>query len=317
MGEVITKADVSRFTFHDYRVKDWDPGTFPALFRCADEASKNAQKWYLRWAGVNLGLLVLGAVVGSISLPDTAQKRIIHAIAAGCFFLSLATSILLATRRWEKVWYTGRAVAESVKTLTWKFMTGADPFSTELNAREAVESFTNTLRELVRENGQIAAALSTDNALGDQVTELMTGLREAAVGVKRDLYLAQRVNEQQAWYASNSKKNRKTRNIWFGLLVSFQALALASAIYLVVYPTFPWRAAAVFTTLASATVAWGQFKRYQELAQAYGLAAQELSLIAARGPHIGTREQLARFVNDAETAISREHATWVARRETK
>jgi hypothetical protein len=84
-----------------------------------------------------------------------------------------------------------------------------------------------------------------------------------------------------------------------------------------VYPAFPWKAATVFSTLASATVAWGAIKRYQELAQAYGLAAQELSLIAARAPHVGTEVELARFVNDAETAISREHAMWVARRETK
>lgn len=298
-------------------VKGWDPSKFPALYRCADDASKHAQQWYLRWVRINLGLLVLGALVGSISLTDVGQKRVTQAVVATCFFLSLCTTILLATRRWEKVWYSGRAVAESVKSLTWKFMSGADPFSVTLGAAEAVKRFTETLAELMRENRHLAAAFCREDATSDQVTPLMTEMRAATVDVVRDAYLAQRVNDQQVWYGNSSVANARYRNIWFALLVLCQGAALAAAIFLIVNPEFPWKASAVFSTLASATIAWGQLKRYQELAQAYGLAAQELGFIAARAPHVRTREELARFVNDAETAISREHATWVARRETR
>ena len=118
------------------------------------------------------------------------------------------------------------------------------------------------------------------------------------------------------WYAKNATSNRTYGNVWFALLVLFEAAAGIAAILLTIYPASSWRATAVFSALASATVAWSQVKRFRELAQAYGLAAQELSLISARAPHVGTREQLARFVNDGETAISREHSSWVARRET-
>lgn len=300
-----------------YVVKDFDRSTFPALYRCADDASTGAQQWYIRWVRVNLGLLVAGAFVGSIGFSDVGHKRFVQVITAICFFLALATTILLANRRWERIWYAGRAVAESVKTLTWKFMAGADPFAVTLPSAEAVERFTNSLQELLQENKHLAVALCGPDATGEQVTGEMTRCREAAVGVLRDIYLAQRVNNQQTWYSNKAAENRKHRNIWFALLVLFQACAGIAAIVLAITPTFPWRATAVFSTLASVTVAWGQMKRFQELAQAYGLAAQELSLISARGPHIGTREELARFVNDAETAISREHSTWVSRRETK
>ena len=300
-----------------YCVKDWDRSTFPALYRCADDASCHAQQWYVRCVGINLVLLVMGALVGSINPSDIGHKQMVQGVAATCFFLALGMTILLANRRWERVWYAGRAVAESVKSITWKFIAGADPFPTTLLPGEAVELFTNTLGELLQENRHLAAALSGKEADGEQVTTHMTGCREAAVGVLRDVYLAQRVNEQQKWYAYNAATNKRYQNIWFALLVLFQAGAGIAAVLLTINPTFPWRATAMFGTLASATVAWGQVKRFQELAQAYGFAAQELSLISARGPHVGTREQLARFVNDAETAISREHSTWVARRETK
>lgn len=300
-----------------FAVKDWDPSKFPSLYRCADDASKSAQRCYLRWVRINLGLLILGAFVGSISGSDVAHKRVIQSVAATCFFLSVCTTVLLASRRWEKIWYSGRAVAESVKSLTWKFMAGADPFSVELVGADAVRQFTDTLAELMRENRHLAATFCGQHATAEYVTPLMTEMRGAAVGVVRDVYLSQRVNDQQVWYAESSAANQRYRNIWFAMLVLFQGAALATAIFLIVNPTFPWRASAVFTTLASATIAWGQLKRFQELAQAYGLAALELGFIAVRAPHVRTRADLARFVNDAETAISREHAMWVARRETK
>jgi len=300
-----------------FKVKDFDPRSFPELYRSADDASLRAQRSYIKWFRLNLSLLILGAVVGSISFNDFGYKRTAQIIAAITFFLAMGTTILLATRHWERIWYAGRAVAESAKSLTWKFMCGADPFPLALQTKEAVASFTGSLQELLNENKQLSVALCLEEHNGEQVTRSMSGLRESAVGVRRDVYLSQRVNEQEAWYASKSEDNRKYRNIWFTLLIVFQIAAGAAAVTLAVYPEFPWRATAVFSTLASATVAWGQMKRYQELAQAYRLAARELSFIAARGLYVETNEDLARFVNDAETAISREHAMWVARRETK
>ena len=212
---------------------------------------------------------------------------------------------------------TGRTVAESAKSVTWKLLCGAEPFRLELGPRRLLRDSLMRCKNCSTRTSNSRLRSVVQNPAREQVTAFMSGLRESATGVRRDVYLSQRVNEQQAWYARKSAVNRKHRNVWFTLLVIFQAAAGAAAVILAINPTFQWRATAVFRTLASATVAWGRIKRYQELAQAYGLAAQELSLIAARGPFIGNPEELARFVNDAETAISREHAMWVARRETK
>jgi hypothetical protein len=300
-----------------FEVKPFDRISFPALYRCADDASSSGQKWYIRWVTINLLLLFAGALVGSIGLTEVESKRLANTITAIIFFGAVGVTILLATRRWEKIWYAGRAVAESAKSLTWKFACAADPFPSTMSYRESVELFTTSLKELLSEHKQLAPLLAGPNATGEQITSYMEGLRNAAVGVRRDVYLAQRVNDQQLWYARKSAANRNFRNFWFCFLVLFQMAAGGAAVLLAVYPAFPWKAPAVFSTLASATVAWGAMKRYQELAQAYGLAAQELSLIAARATHIRTEAELARFVNDAETAISREHAMWVARRETK
>jgi hypothetical protein len=300
-----------------FAVKPFDRRSFPALYRCADDASSTGQKWYVRWVTINLSLLFSGALAGSLGLADVESQRVVNTIAAVFFFSAVGVTILIATRRWERTWYAGRAVAESAKSLTWKFVCSADPFPPTMSYQEALGLFTTSLGELLNENKQLASLLAGPDAAEQQVTSYMDGLRSAAIGVKLDTYLSQRVVEQQAWYSQKSADNRKKRNVWFVLLVAFQMAAGGAAVLLAVCPAFPWRAATVFSTLASATGAWGAMKRYQEIAQAYGLAAQELSLIAARAPFVGTEVELARFVNDAETAISREHAMWVARRETK
>lgn len=298
-------------------VKAFDRTAFPSLYRCADDASASGQTWYLRWVTINLSLLLIGAVAGSIGLTDSGNKRIINTMAAIIFFGAVGVTILIATRRWERIWYAGRAVAESTKSLTWKFVCAADPFPLSMPPQDALELFTTSLRELLSENKHLAALLAGPDATEPQVTTYMVGLRSAAVGVKRDVYLSQRVSEQQVWYSRKSADNRRRRNVWFFLLVAFQMAAGGAAVLIAVYPAFPWKAATVFSTLASATVAWGAIQRYQELAQAYGLAAQELSFIASRAPYVTTAAELSRFVNDAETAVSREHAMWVARRETR
>src|SRR5437868_737143 len=103
-----------------FTVSDFNPASFPLLYRSADNASLSGQRWYLRWVIANLFLLLVGAGVGSISFADNDQKRIVHVITAVVFFVATGTSILLATRRWERIWYAGRAVAESAKSLSWK-----------------------------------------------------------------------------------------------------------------------------------------------------------------------------------------------------
>ena len=70
----------------------------------------------------------------------------------------------------------------------------------------------------------------------------------------------------------------------------------------------------VFATLAIAATAWLQTRQFQTLATSYGIAGQELGVIAIRLPHIDTESAWSAFVRDAEAAISREHTLWLTRR---
>ncbi|HKS77072.1 MAG TPA: DUF4231 domain-containing protein, partial [Terriglobales bacterium] len=140
-----------------YQVKKWDREKFPALHRCADDASKDAQCRYLLWIAFNLALLILGSIEGAYHgiSPSTRIASLI--ISGGSFFLGISVSLLLAYMRWERVWFSGRAVAESVKSLAWKFSIGADPFPTSLPLKDALDRLTAQFRELMKDHKDLAA----------------------------------------------------------------------------------------------------------------------------------------------------------------
>jgi hypothetical protein len=88
------------------------------------------------------------------------------------------------------------------------------------------------------------------------------------------------------------------------------ALALVSII---------WSPAAnmlgVVTTVVSCVVAWTQIRRFSELAHSYAFTSHEIGLLQPKAAAVKTDDELARFVADCETAFSREHTMWRARRE--
>jgi hypothetical protein len=67
---------------------------------------------------------------------------------------------------------------------------------------------------------------------------------------------------------------------------------------------------------AGAALTWMQLKRFQELSTAYSLTAHEISLLRGYSQDVSTDAKFSAFVNDAESAFSREHTQWQARRQT-
>jgi hypothetical protein len=286
---------------------------FPSLYRAADVASAKAQRRYLRWIATNIVLMIVGAGIGSMPVAGDEGRQAVRSVSATCLILSLGVSGLLAAGKWERTWFAARAVAESVKSLSWKFVAGSEPFPSAMKDTDAEFALLGAMRELLKARPHLGPSLRSEH--GGQITPVMSKLRAAPPAEIRDAYDAERVEEQRRWYAGKAATNAKSRTTWFALFVAFQSLAVVFSVRFALNPSATWPAPALFTTLASTAAAWGQVKRFQEHAQAYGYAADELSMISTRSRQVATRADLGRFVNDAETAISREHSSWVARRE--
>jgi hypothetical protein len=282
----------------------------PALFRAADRASAVGQRRYLWLIRLNLSLMVLGALITSISI---AAANTVLAL-AGAAVLSAGTLLSVLTRAtaYHKEWYGGRAIAESVKTLAWRYMMRAEPYAGEVPSTQADASFIEHLRYILQQRQWLGAALVDLDGSVDQITERMRAIRAQPLEPRKAIYLHERIEDQQQWYAQKAANNRHAATRWFALLVVCQVCAVAAAVLVVWLRSV--NLAAIFAAGATAVVAWMQVKQYEDLAQAYGLTSNELSFLRPRCNSIESDEQLSTFVIDVENAISKEHTLWVARR---
>lgn len=285
---------------------------FPSLFQVADGTSINSQICYTRLIRADLILLVIGALLSSITVENPEIKMWMNIVGAILLLLAFFISLGLRFTRYEKVWYGGRAVAESVKTISWRYMTTAEPFSSNLAAADVDQLFTNRLQEILTERRNLAVDFAENMA--DQISQRMKTVRALSFADRKEVYLRDRVREQRSWYSTKSGLNRSSEQkfFWFAIVIQFIAFALAA--YQIKNPN-ALNLAAVFAAGTTSIFSWMQIRKFQELAQVYALTAQELGFVDARSTAVTNDQELSSFVSDSENAISREHTMWVARRD--
>jgi len=229
------------------------------------------------------------------------------------FFGSLLLFIYGQYQDFQGRWYKARALAESVKTATWRLIMSAEPF-TEVAQEANLEKFRKLLTELLDENKGIGAHLGGEWSDQDEITPEMSGTLGQSFEVKRDRYLEERIDDQRKWYAKKSGDNRRASRKYFGLLCGAYGIAIILLLVRIGAPQTPYLPIEVFAVIASSIIGWKEIKRFDELVSSYGLAAHELGIIKSRYTSVTDEAHLSSFVADAENAFSREHTQWAARR---
>jgi hypothetical protein len=288
---------------------------YPALFRAADVASLKAQRTYLRLTKDSLMLLVAGAGLAAVSSAFESAKPAFAIASAVLLALALVLTTYLKTSKLDQIWYGGRAVAESVKSMTWRYLAGADPYSVGSAAAEADKKFLLELGSIVKERKQLAFGFGGEFAQEPHISQRMRELRGMSFEERKSTYVTERILDQRRWYGNQAASNRSRENKYFIAIVISQLFALVTAIALVRWPESNLKLTGLFTSLASAVMAWLQMKQHKELAQSYSVAEIELGFIQDQAQHVVNDRDLSDFVGDAENAISREHTLWVARRD--
>ncbi|MFY7819709.1 MAG: DUF4231 domain-containing protein [Rhodoluna sp.] len=282
---------------------------FPALYRAADAASNSAQATFLRAQQLNFVFLVGGAVCAL--LEPTRELAIASAM---CFLSSLGIYAYIQQRGFQAIWYRARALAESVKTATWRLVMGAQPFDQE-DERVRLEAFRQLLSELLRQNQGIGKYLTGGWSGEDQVTPALLTTMRADFNVKKQIYLKNRIDDQRQWYTTKSVSNERASRHFFTLICLAYGIAIILLLFKIASPDLQYLPIEVLAVVATSLIAWKQLKRFDELASAYSLTAHELGIIKSRFSAVENRDALAAFVSDAENAFSREHTQWAARRD--
>ena len=283
----------------------------PALYQAADKNSMEAQTWFLRATAAELSMVVIAATAGAFTWvaggPDWAGV-----IAASAFVTAIILRVYLLTNRPERTWYDGRAVAESAKNLAWRYAVGANPFRLDTMTKAQADAvLVNRLRELL--SGMTGLHLVPPSDAAEQISQNMRTLRTRPLQERKAVYKEGRIEDQQKWYSRKSRWNRKRARVWSAALLIIEIVGVVAAI-LKAAGVLEVDLLGVAGALVAAGVSWLQAKQHSNLAESYSVAAQELAAIKAQISSQDTEEAWARFVKEAEEAISREHTLWKASR---
>ena len=288
---------------------------YPALFLDANAASAKAKGSYLNLTKGTLVLLVLGAALAATSAAVDARRSALAVTSALVLGLSAFFTIFLKATRPEHYWYAARAVAESVKSMTWRYVMGAEPYFIDLPTADAERKFLLGLSSIAKERKELAPVLGGRFVDIPQISEMMRKIRSSSLEERVSIYLSERIKNQRKWYGQQTSYNRSAENRYFVFILVFQFLALAAAILLVSHPESRVKLTGLFTSLAGALIAWLQLNQHKELAQSYCVTSLDLGLVQEQAQYIKNDRDLSDFVGDAENAISREHTLWIARRD--
>jgi len=283
--------------------------TLPGLYQSADRASLGAQSTYFWGLRLYLFLLVIAALV-SYLWPDNSYGVIASVL---LFLITLGILIYLRVNRPDDQWYNCRAVAESVKTRSWRWCMRAEPYGDASDKQVVAKQFINDLKAILKQNRSLSEVLQSGEGIKEPISPTMEHIRKLSVEERLELYKTQRIDNQANWYSLKSIFNKKRARQWFWVSVFLHGLAICFLIYRVKDPTFKLPVEVV-ATAAGAVLTWLQAKKHNELNSSYALTAHEIMLIKGEALSVKTEKELSEFVFNSETAFSREHTQWAARK---
>jgi len=283
----------------------------PPLFHAADSSSLEAQRYFLRATKIRLWGLILAALFGLFEwkfFGPPVDFAGVFAAVAFCFVLAAEAYLLQAKP--ERTWYEGRAAAESVKTLSWRYAVGGAPFNIAVETESAVKNLylerLRSLFDVVKDLDLVAPTSSQE-----QLTEPMRKARSLSLDERKKIYEIDRVQNQQDWYQSKARIHKQSANLWTMALIGFEFVGVIFGI-LKAIGVCEMDILTFSGVLVGAVATWLQAKQFRTLATAYTVTALELASIRSKIKDQLDEASWATFVDNAEEAFSREHTLWKA-----
>lgn len=278
--------------------------TYPPAFALADEAAMAAQRRFLAATLAQLILVVTAGIVGTFTWALDRYDAAAFIVAA-IFAVTALVRLRVTRSSLVERWHDGRAGAESMKTLSWRYAVGGAPFGAD--EEDCAEAFGRRMSDVL--SGLPGLGLAGD-ASDLRPTEAMELLREEPLETRRDAYLSERVRDQQHWYARKARWNRRRARFWGATILVLHLVAAGGAV-LKGLGLLQIDAFGIAAAIIGSVAAWVATKQHSALSASYSVAARELEAVSAQWPG-GAEYAWAAFVADAEEAISREHTMWLA-----
>ena len=287
---------------------------YPALYRASDAAAQRFRKLFLWTHKCQLVSLAVGGLAGAFSLGGgAALSAWVYGIVAVSLFAGFILALISRAMAYEALWFDCRAISESIKTATWRYVSKAPPFDEE---KEPVARFLQELKRIRHARPEATSHLGALlDASGAEITVQMADMRNAALEQRVAVYVEHRIHNQRLWYTTQANHHAHSAAFWLWAVLGMQALAVVAAVVIAIWGRRPYDIIAMLTTLAAIGVAWDRGRRNSELSRSYSLSAQELSASEALAAEVPVDKAFARLVEQVEGAISQEHTLWCAQRD--
>lgn len=289
-------------------VRRMERAEYPSLYQSASEASGQAQSSFYFAFRLNLLLLVCASALSFANIAHWAAAT----IQALILLAALVCSAYLLIQKPDKHWYNSRATAESIKSITWRYISKAEPYDCPDAMADSL--FLERIRELVKQNKEIAHLLNT-HLEKPLISDAMRLHRKGSLDERRKLYFDGRIQDQLEWYAAKARSNKRMAARYFSGLLACNACAVTFAVVRIRYPAVANWPTDIFVTSAAALLSWTQSKRFSELSASYTLTANDIALVKEQAFSPSSDREFSEFVGDAENAFSREHTQWLARKD--
>jgi hypothetical protein len=192
-------------------------------------------------------------------------------------------------------------------------MMNAHPFQESDSVEKRFVAELQEIRKAMPDSAKHLASQMDGSA--SAITDFMRQLRRHPYDERKQFYIESRLRDQKKWYSDKANMNARSGERWFWLTAGFQIIAVMIAIITIAIGSLRFNFIPALMAFAAVVAAWSQMKRYDELAKAYALAAQELIELEAIAENLNQESSFPQFVEQVEGAISREHTMWCARRD--
>jgi hypothetical protein len=292
---------------------------FPAIYIAASECSAKAQAQFFLALRLELVLLLVSAVIPLLGIShwSIALLQVVVLIAA----LTCTLFLRQGKDKPDRIWYQARALAESIKTMTWRYVSKAEPYTADVAGADVDRAFLENLKQLEKDN-QLPARYRPLSANEDSITKTMRKLRAAPRDERKKYYLEHRIDDQLQWYERKCRINNRLAYRFNIAVVACYAVAIVLAMTRIQFPAVQGLQTGVFITAAVVVMSWMQAKRFSELAASYSQTGSDIKHVKEvmkaddREGNMNSDQAFSSFVGDAENAFSREHTQWIARRDS-
>ena len=285
---------------------------YPAIYKEADNISNKTQSNYLGILFIFLCMLFFSSLLFTY-FNEIIVFKIVNIVIV---FLIVILSFVFHFNNFQGKWYNARAVAESIKTISWRYAVKAEPYNVPDN--DAKTSFIKAIKHIIDMNHDFKECIEAEYSSSTQhnIPNNLTAVRLLSLQERINFYQINRVSEQKDWYTKKSLINKR-RSLQFFLLLIFISFILFILLILSLIKTsnnilFPIES---LLSMISILFTWVQTKKYKELEKSYALTAHEIGFIEI--PCIDTDEKIfSDYVSNTENAFSREHTQWIAKKDS-